>query len=82
MFGWIDRRLRQATGLTAIPFGGISIVLVGDIAQLPPVGDKVLYHNKPGSYLETAYTANTANYCIYCKLLHILQISNSCKVRS
>ena len=25
----------------------MSVILVGDIAQLPPVGDKVLYHCKP-----------------------------------
>ena len=41
MFGWNDRRLRQATGLTALPFGGISIVLVGDGEQLPPVSDQL-----------------------------------------
>ena len=28
-------------------FGGISIILVGDIAQLPPVGDKPLFHSMP-----------------------------------
>ena len=44
LFGWIDKRCRQGTGFTDKPFGGISIILVGDIAQLPPVGDKVLYH--------------------------------------
>ena len=27
--------------------GGISILLVGDIAQLPPVSDTVLYHQHP-----------------------------------
>ena len=68
MFGWIDRRLRQATGLTASPFGGISIVLVGDIAQLPPVGDKVLYHNKPGSDLETE------GYCMYRKFQTVVKL--------
>ena len=40
----IDKRLRQATGRISEPFGGVSIILVGDILQLPPVGDKPLYH--------------------------------------
>lgn len=44
--GWIDRRCRQATGLHEILFGGKSVILFGDPAQLPPVGDKPLYHSR------------------------------------
>ena len=47
MLGWIDRRCRQATGKTDEVFGGLSIILVGDPGQLPPVADKPLYHSKP-----------------------------------
>ena len=36
MFGWIDRRCRQATGKIDEVFGGKSIILVGDPGQLPP----------------------------------------------
>lgn len=38
LFGWIDSRCRQATGKADQSFGGFSIVLFGDMAQLPPVG--------------------------------------------
>ena len=48
-FGWIDRRCRQATGRQSQIFGGKSIILIGDPAQLPPVADKPLYHAKPSN---------------------------------
>ena len=48
MFGkrtlaWVDKRLRQATGELHKPLGGISVMLLGDSAQLPAVGDKPTY---------------------------------------
>ena len=43
MFAWVDKRLRQATGKLDQPLGGISVILFGDFAQLPPVGDVPLY---------------------------------------
>ena len=49
LFGWIDRRCRQATGKNDEVFGGKSMILVGDPAQLPPVADKPLYHSRPSS---------------------------------
>ena len=49
LFGWIDCRCRQATGLADQAFGGLSVILVGDIAQLSPVGDKPLFHSLPKS---------------------------------
>ncbi|XP_068744365.1 ATP-dependent DNA helicase PIF1-like [Montipora capricornis] len=52
MLGWIDKRCRQATGLTDELFDGKSIILVGDPGQLPPVGDKPLYHSKPSTALQ------------------------------
>ena len=52
MFAWVDKRCRQATGLTDQLFGGKSIILVGDPAQLPPVADKPLYHCKPSNTLQ------------------------------
>ena len=51
MLGWIDRRCRQATGISDEVFGHFSIILFGDPAQLPPVADKPLYHSKPTSSL-------------------------------
>ena len=51
MFAWVDKRLRQATGKLDCPFGGLSIILIGDFGQLPPVGDKSLYSQPTNSEL-------------------------------
>ena len=69
MLGWIDKRCRQGTGELDKPFGGISMILVGDIAQLPPVGDKVLYHKKPNGEV------GTMGYCMYKKFTKIIKLS-------
>ena len=40
---WIDKRLRQLTGRLDEPLGGMSVIMIGDFGQLPPVGDRALY---------------------------------------
>ena len=55
-FGWIDRRCKQATGFHDKVLGGKSMILIGDPGQLPPVGDKPLYHSNPsGETREQGY---------------------------
>ena len=39
---WIDKRCHQATGKLDNLFGGISMILVGDPAQLPLVADTTI----------------------------------------
>ena len=48
-FGWIDKRCKQAKGMYNKVFGGISLILIGDPGQLPPVLDKPLYHSQPSN---------------------------------
>ena len=45
--GWIDRRLKQSSGLQDKLFGDKSVLLCGDPGQLPTVADKPLYHTIP-----------------------------------
>ena len=44
MLAQIDKRLRQATGKKTLFFGGLSVILIGDPGQLPPVSGHSLYH--------------------------------------
>ena len=54
ILNWVDRQCRQASTNMEIPFGGISVILLGDIVQLPPVMDKALYHKRPTNEFDTA----------------------------
>ena len=49
MLSSLDNRLRAGTGNQDIPFGGMSVILMGDFGQLPPVGDKPMYVKGNGS---------------------------------
>ena len=44
----VDTRLRQIMGINKI-FGGVSVLLVGDLKQLPPVMDKYVFENSSTS---------------------------------
>ena len=60
LFGWINRRCRQATGKVDIPFAGLSVILVGDI------GEMVIAQGKIGIYFykETS---------VFLKILAVIQ---------
>ena len=49
--GFNDKRCRQSSGAKENLFGGKSIILIGDPAQLPPVSDKPLFHAKPSNQI-------------------------------
>ncbi|XP_028394466.1 uncharacterized protein LOC114518659 [Dendronephthya gigantea] len=51
MLSWLDNRLRAGTGKEDVPFGGMSIILMGDFGQLPPVGDRPMYIAGNGSVI-------------------------------
>ena len=49
MFNFLNLRLQQIMG-TKEPFGGISLITVGDLFQLKPVFDKWIFENSNSSY--------------------------------
>ena len=71
MFGWINKRCKEATGRTTVPFGGISVILVGDIGQLPSISDKVIYHTKPANEIALE------GYCMYEKFQTVVKLEKN-----
>ena len=59
MLYWVDKRLRQATGHLNVCLGGVSVILIGDFGQLPPVGDRPLYASDLRLKLDTQYIGNS-----------------------
>lgn len=53
----IDLRCRTATGITNVEFGGMFILLFGDLKQLPPVRDRAFY----GTNYNNAYVNEGQN---------------------
>ena len=49
MFNFLDLRLQQIMGMKE-PFGGISIITVGDLFQLKPVFDNWIFENSKDGY--------------------------------
>ncbi|CAB4023269.1 ATP-dependent DNA helicase pif1 [Paramuricea clavata] len=49
MLSRLGNRLRAGTEKEDIPFSGMSIILMGDFGQLPPVGDKPMYVSGNGT---------------------------------
>lgn len=71
MFGWINKRCKEATGHTTVPFGGISVILVGDIGQLPSISDKVIYHTKPANEIALE------GYCMYQRFQTVVKLEKN-----
>lgn len=46
MLAQIDQRLKQITGNFEVNFGGIDIILIGDLRQLPPVRATPIYRQR------------------------------------
>ena len=53
MFNFLDLRLQQIMG-TKEPFGGLSIITVGDLFQLKPVFDNWIFENSKDGYAALA----------------------------
>ncbi|XP_011860233.1 PREDICTED: ATP-dependent DNA helicase pfh1-like, partial [Vollenhovia emeryi] len=56
MFSRVDTRLRQIMGRN-LSFGGVSVLMVGDLYQLPPVMDTHIYLSPKSSTLTISYFA-------------------------
>ena len=52
---FIDKRLKQASGKTDLPFGGYNIILFGDFGQLLPVCGRALFKEPPEGKEQDGY---------------------------
>ncbi|PFX25073.1 ATP-dependent DNA helicase PIF1 [Stylophora pistillata] len=69
MFNFFNLRLQQIKG-NKEPFGGISLITVGDLFQLKPVFDKWIFENS-----QTGYDALASNICAeYVTFLELTEI--------
>ena len=64
MFNFLNLRLQQIMG-TNEPFGGISLVTVGDLFQLKPVFDKWIFENSQSGYNEFAANMWTEYFTLF-----------------
>ena len=74
-FAWVDKRLRQDTGKLDEPLGGMSVILFGDFAQLPPVGDRPLF--SPASNQQLPFHSFTV-YRHFTTVVILQQIQRQC----
>ena len=64
MFNFLNLRLQQIMG-TSEPFGGISMITVGDLFQLKPVFDKWIFENCQSCYSEFASNVWTDYFTLF-----------------
>ena len=66
---WINRRLKQAKGKFDVPFGGVNVILVGDLGQLPPVKGYALFNDNLNCELELE------GFFIYNQFLTVVELT-------
>ena len=71
MMTTVDKRLRQATAQLNVPMGGMSVILIGDFAQLPPVCDKPLFATNP---ITASQTHGYTMYQLFNKVVILDQV--------
>ena len=83
-FELLDEIARRAKG-SSLPFGGVRLMLVGDVAQLPPVGDFTVGLGDDGEQDTTRYpsclrlrNANTASKLKPSSKPHCLSAGTGC----
>lgn len=64
MFNFKSLRLQEITGVRA-PFGGISVIAVGDLFQLKPVMDKLIFSQPNAEYGPNAANLWKDNFSLF-----------------
>lgn len=61
MLDGINSRLRHETGCYDLPFGGVKMIVFGDLLQLPPVSDKQSFASHSSRHTRPPYEASVWN---------------------
>ncbi|XP_037820089.1 uncharacterized protein LOC119609402 [Lucilia sericata] len=72
MFRYLDTRLKQVFKSTA-PFGGISVLVFGDLRQLPPVGDSWIFSAPTNDPYSVIYGSSLWDMFKYFELNEIMR---------
>ena len=64
MLNFLNLRLQEVKG-NKMPFGGVNVILVGDLFQLRPVGDSWIFSNNSCDYTPLAPNLWKEHFTMY-----------------
>ena len=77
----INLRCQQAKNCYDKPFGGMTILIVGNPAQLPPVASKTLWYQYDKQRLSNRELIHNSGFTIYKSFKKVVKLTESKRLR-